>query len=287
MVATVTILTLLINFLLIDLSSSSAPDFWTRRHLGNGKLYEFDAVDSPPGDIHRVRIIVSRADPKNDSTVLPVHTIRIRWTPARSASGYRVHCEANTTEEVVTIMDREVQLDVTGVDERFVLPQRKLSVMCGVTALNERGSSKWTYSRMVPIYSSQNGIPESYASEASPRETPATSDKPITSEELDTDQLLALIHSSNVEDLPMERITRPPEERIVVKPRQAENDDNSNVPPPPSTASERVDKPEFDNEDIARDYEILEEDIRRAIGSKKGQQWFKRMQLLDMVDRLL
>ncbi|VDL80695.1 unnamed protein product [Nippostrongylus brasiliensis] len=245
MVATVTILTLLINFLLIDLTSSSAPDFWTRRHLGNGKLYEFDAVDSPPGDIHRVRIIV------------------------------------------VTIMDREVQLDVTGVDERFVLPQRKLSVMCGVTALNERGSTKWTYSRMVPIYSSQDGILESDASEPSPRETPPTSDKPITSEELDTDQLLALIHSSNVEDLPMVRITRPPEERIVVKPRQAENDDNNNVPPPPSTASERVDKPEFDNEDIARDYEILEEDIRRAIGSKKGQQWFKRMQLLDMVDRLL
>ncbi|VDL87817.1 unnamed protein product [Nippostrongylus brasiliensis] len=67
-------------------------------------LFEYDGLQQevPPAIEFTAKQIRPR---RNDSTVLPVHTIRIRWTPARSASGYRVHCEANTTEEVRTSLE--------------------------------------------------------------------------------------------------------------------------------------------------------------------------------------
>lgn len=178
--------------------------------------------------------------------------------------------------QVVTILDREILLNTTGVDERFVLPQRRLSVICGVAAANSYGSSKWTYSPMVALHTSGVAVTPSF-----PTAEPKEDNKQISTEDLEMDQLLKLIHASKKETIPMAPIVRPPEERVIIRPSRDEDSSDA--------SSERAENLEFDNGELERDYETLEEDIRRAIGSTKGRRMdrLRKLQMLGLVDRLL
>ncbi|EYB92844.1 hypothetical protein Y032_0189g1185 [Ancylostoma ceylanicum] len=279
----------------------SSADLWTRRNLENGNLYEFDGTDSQPGEIARVRLFVTTTQVKQ-SPSLPVHILRIRWSEARNAAAYRVHCEANATDEVVTLLDREILDGATGIDERFVLPQGRLSLMCGVAAANSFGSSKWTHSPMVTVKTSAMSSPAS--SEFEPMNS--TDSSQVATEDLNLDQLLKFIHKSHIEDLPSFPIERPPEVRIVVKPNNEEDGDAADFPveqdsvEPTSPASELTVDAEDSGEprsvdintsedDVDRDYKMLEEEVRRAIGADEASKLSRTRSLLvfGLLDRML
>ncbi|KAL6733034.1 hypothetical protein Aduo_003726 [Ancylostoma duodenale] len=278
---------------------SASADLWTRRNLENGDLYEFDGTDSPPGEIARVRLFVTTTQVKQTPS-LPVHIVRLRWSEARNAAAYRVHCEANANDEVVTLLDREILDGATGIDERFVLPQGRLSLMCGVAAANSFGSSKWTHSPMVTVQTS--AMSGSATSQLEPTNSADTSQLAI--EDLTLDQLLKIIHKSHVENLPSLPIERPPEVRIIVKPNNEEEDgDLPAVQNSAGTTSAAFELPigtedsgevrsvdvDTNEDDVDRDYKMLEEEVRRAIGADEASKLSRTRSLLvfGLLDRML
>uniref|UniRef100_A0A158P950 Fibronectin type-III domain-containing protein n=1 Tax=Angiostrongylus cantonensis TaxID=6313 RepID=A0A158P950_ANGCA len=214
---------------------------------------------------------------RKESATHPVHAIRISWTPAKNAAAYRVHCEANSTDEVVTIFDKEIVDEVTEVHERFVLPRGPLSVVCCVAAANKHGASLWTYSPIVTIRSLNNE-----AHSESIRGIDRW--KSITSEDLTTDQLLELIHGSETMDLPAKPIIRPPEEPIIIRPKQ-----------PTYFSVYEKQRPfkslnfDIDTGHLEQDYETVEREIRENIGAmdaSKSEQ-HDSLQMSGFLNRVL
>ncbi|VDM73550.1 unnamed protein product, partial [Strongylus vulgaris] len=203
----------LIVLLSVSSVSSSSANSWIRRNLENGKLYEFDGSNSPPSNIARVRLVITTTNIRKQPSPLPIHIFRIRWTESRNAAAYRVHCEANATDEVITILDREIADNITGIDERFILPQGRLSVLCGVAAVNSYGSSAWTDSPLITV---QTAVPE--ISERENITKPIGNNDQVDVEDLDLYQLLQLIHASHIEDLPPKPLMRDVEERVIIGP---------------------------------------------------------------------
>ncbi|KAK5983482.1 hypothetical protein GCK32_021814, partial [Trichostrongylus colubriformis] len=212
-----------------------------------------------------------------------IHTIRLRWSPAKNAETYRVHCEANGTNEVLTILDRQNLTSTTSIDERFLFPSGQLFVICGVRASNAHGSSGWTYSPVVTIHSltieTTSISPGDYAEEITQ----------VSTDDINLDQLLKLIHASKIEDLSVQPITRAPEERVIVRPPGGQKPSSSEYAEKPGFSPVQEGEVEFLEKDIEEDYEILEEDIRRAIGASKKRkpEKFGEERFHSSVDRVL
>ncbi|KJH52413.1 hypothetical protein DICVIV_01390 [Dictyocaulus viviparus] len=248
---TMTIIRLIVQFSITNLIIiASSPQWWTRRHLGNGKLYEFNGTDSESNNIGCVEIHVNVEQTRNEFLHEIVHAIRISWSPVKNASAYRVQCEANTTDDVITIVDKEIN-DVTKVDGHFVLPPGPLSVICRVASANKHGSPAWTYSPMVTTSKLEATSSKS-----------VVCDDPVTHEELTNDQLLKLIHASEKEDLPDEPIQRPIEERIVIRP-------NRNTSRSIQSHPYESHITDIGNEYFERHYKNIEKDTEQPIGTNK------------------
>ncbi|KAK6726496.1 hypothetical protein RB195_004678 [Necator americanus] len=284
---------------------SLSADIWIRRNLENSNLYEFDSTQSAPSEIARVRLLVTTAQIRNGSSSLPVHLLRVRWSEAINAAAYRVHCEANTTDHVIILIDREILDNVTGLDERFVLPEGKLSVICGVASANSFGSSKWTYSSVVTIQTS-SAIPSINDNEPI---TPIDY-KRLTADDLSMDQLLKLIHSSHVEDLPSKLIESSPGMRFVVTPKSEVGSSSADISvdsfvvnsqlettsPLPTLLSSAVDsedvvklEPELSEDAVGPDYKLVEERVRQAIGADEPSsiEKLRYLQAFGLIDRVL
>ncbi|VDM61835.1 unnamed protein product [Angiostrongylus costaricensis] len=86
--------------------------------------------------------------------------------------------------------------------------------------------------------------------------------KSITSEDLTTDQLLRLIHGSETMDLPTKPIIRPPEEPIIIRPKQPQYFSVYEKQRPYKSLNFDIDA-----KDHGQDYETVEREIRESIGA--------------------
>ncbi|CAJ0596345.1 unnamed protein product, partial [Cylicocyclus nassatus] len=114
----------------VNYSSASAH---TQSNLANDKSYEFDG-SRIPADIQQVQLLITPVKVTTQRSPQLVHVVHISWTVARNAASYRVRCEANTTNEVITLLDRIISDNVTELNEKFILPQGHLALLCAVTA---------------------------------------------------------------------------------------------------------------------------------------------------------
>ncbi|KAK6726495.1 hypothetical protein RB195_004678 [Necator americanus] len=206
---------------------------------------------------------------------------------------------------VIILIDREILDNVTGLDERFVLPEGKLSVICGVASANSFGSSKWTYSSVVTIQTS-SAIPSINDNEPI---TPIDY-KRLTADDLSMDQLLKLIHSSHVEDLPSKLIESSPGMRFVVTPKSEVGSSSADISvdsfvvnsqlettsPLPTLLSSAVDsedvvklEPELSEDAVGPDYKLVEERVRQAIGADEPSsiEKLRYLQAFGLIDRVL
>lgn len=201
---------------------------------------------------------------------------------------------------MVTLLDREILDDVTGIDERFVVPQGRLSLMCGVASANSFGSSNWTYSPMVTVRTFATNSSATIGLEA----INSTDRNQLAAEDLSLDQLLEMIHNSHVENLPSLPVERPPEVRVIVKPNKEEDEEVSfsavkSSAEIASSDSETHNRAEDSGEtsvdvdtnedDLDRIYEMLVEDVRRAIGADEASKLSRTrsLEVFGLLDRVL